>query len=392
MTLESRSPVALPGSLARVGLVVHYSTSNYGNHLVNLAVRRTLEACGHDVELIVFEGGAKQLAAARRRRMAKKLVRLIRSRELGDRVRRRFIRVTPPTPLQSEARRIQRFQEFSDQHLMPTFHQAGKRHELVHHFSHFVMGSDQVWNYDYGLAPWHFLDFADPSACTFVGPSVGHAAIPLEWRKFYAAHLAGHRDVGVREIDWTAGLPELEPEERFTLVPDPTLVVLPDEWRALARVPEGYVGGVLLYELGEATDRQIGFVQEIASQHHLRVNHLSANVGGRLWDTDAAEFLGMISAAECVVTDSYHGAIFAFLFDRPLVLLRRHGFAGAMNSRIDNLVAQLNLEDRQIDRLSPETAVIHDYAAGYQDLAEFRASFWAYLARHGHVRINQEES
>ena len=50
-------------------------------------------------------------------------------------------------------------------------------------------------------------------------------------------------------------------------------------------------------------------------------------------------------------TDSFHGSIFAYLYRRPLKILKRGatGVNGSMQSRLDNLVNTLQLNDVYMD-------------------------------------------
>jgi hypothetical protein len=138
-----------------------------------------------------------------------------------------------------------------------------------------------------------------------------------------------------------------------------------------------------VYALGDLLPEQRSFIAELSEMHGLEVRWLSERVGGELWATNAADFLGMASRAACVVTDSYHGAIFSFLFDRPLALIRRHGFAGAMNARVETLVKLCHLDSRFIDLLDPAQALAHDYREGHRALEDHRVAYWDYLDRHG---------
>lgn len=242
----------------------------------------------------------------------------------------------------------------------------------------FVVGSDQVWNYDYELGRWLFLDFARPERIATLAPSVGHASIPLEWRRTYGRWLGRFREIGAREIDWASSLPTLT--TRITRLIDPTLAIDREHWNRLARRPETD-GGVLIYELGAISNEHAEKVQQIASKHKLSITTLSPNAQGEAWASDAADFLGRIASADCVVTDSYHGAIFAFLFDRPVLIARRSGFAGSMNSRIDALIENFHLEDRLIENVDLDDALQHDYRHGYESLEVLRAEFRAYVRR-----------
>lgn len=376
----------------RMGLLIHYSTSNYGNHLVNLAARRILEKCGYDVDLIVLTGGRRQqalAAVARLPRKARRLgVRAASSRIVG-RVQRRLARSrTSELGVGPNPRRRERFDEFSRQHLRPVFIDVANRSELADRYERFAIGSDQIWNYDYRLNPWHFADFIECDRLVTLAPSVGHDEIPHEWVAFYQRWLSRFDEVGTRELQWSQMLPPWSERPRFTLLIDPTLAVPREEWLALAnRTSEGG-GNVLLYTLGEIRSPDTAYAQAVARIHGLEMIHLSDRMQSELWESNAADFLGMLADASCVVTDSYHGAVFAFLFDKPLVLIPRHGFAGAMNSRIETLTRECHLSDRLIDVIAPADALSHDYSDGYGALEQLQKHFWAYLERHGLTRIS----
>lgn len=371
----------------RVGLVVHYSASNYGNHLVNFATRWILEQCGCEVDLLVLEGGRRSLTLGTLGRLPLKLLRLGPAglwHRLSGRLGRRLARdETQGGDPRTYQLRLAKFRRFSEVHLRPVIVDVEARAQLPKSYDVFAVGSDQIWNYDYALGPWQFLDFADDKRIVTLSPSVGHDTIPREWQRSYMAWLSRFREVGVRELRWTETLPDWEKRPDFTLLLDPTLMVPRGEWEELAgrQVPtDPYV---LVYALGDLLPEQQAFVTELADLHGLEIRRLSDKVGGELWASDASGFLGMIAGAACVVTDSYHGAIFSFQFDRPLVLIRRHGFAGAMNSRVETLVGLCDLGDRFIDILRPGRALGHDYSEGHRRLDGHRADYWSYLSRNG---------
>ena len=66
------------------------------------------------------------------------------------------------------------------------------------------------------------------------------------------------------------------------------------------------------------------------------------------WDAGPAEWVGLVSHADMVFTDSFHGTAFSNIFERPFVSFRRHVNMGAQstNSRIDSLLRRLGLEGR----------------------------------------------
>lgn len=377
-------------SQGSLGVVCHFSTSNYGNHLVNLATRWMLEECGFEVELLVPQGQPRSAAIGHLRRAPLKVRRLgiagAASRLTGrlGRAIRHSRTLNPDTD--SSRRRRDAFRDFSDAHLRPTTFDVRERHLLIRRFARFAIGGDQIWNFDYGLTGAHFADFADPGSVLTMSPSVGHAAVPREWLGQYSRWLRTFHEVGTREVEWTESIASRRTRTRFTQLIDPTLMYDADVWRTLANTATVADGGILLYTLGELAEEQLDFVRVLSSRNRLRVLRLSESDGGALWGTNASDFLGMIRAASCVVTDSYHGAVFAYLFDKPLVMLERHGFASGMNTRIRTVSSLLGLESRYWTNLTPDTALVHDYRSGRGRLERARDDYWAYLERNGASR------
>lgn len=378
----------------RIGIVIHYSTSNYGNHLVNYATRNILEDCGYSVDLLVIHRQEQSKLAALRR-LPRKLRRLgIRgaaNRLLGRLQRLSTPEQSVPSGAASAARRTEEFASFANTYLMPQYVDREHMPSMADSYSRIGIGSDQIWNFDYGINGNHFGDFTTPRKIVTLSPSVGHERIPSEWVSAYQKWLTGFSEVGTREIEWTQSLASWQGSPDFTLLIDPTLMYDSDFWSKIAAPSLDAKGKILLYHLGELLPQHKDYVSSLADQHSLDVLHLSDSVSGAAWETNAAAFLGMIQDASCIVTDSYHGAIFAFLFDKPLVLLERHGFAGAMNTRTRTLTDRLHLANRYMDSLNIVDALKHDYARGAEALQAYRNDYWAYLDRHGIARKRVNE-
>lgn len=377
-------------TMRRAALVVLYGEVNYGNHLVNLAGRWVLERCGLSVDLIAFVGGRAELRRAGLARLPAKLKRLVFSGELVARLRERLHAARLPRLRHQdrEASRIldlrrDRFRSFSTQYLRPRFVAVSQRFDVSGCYDCFVVGGDQIWNYDYGLGGWQFLDFAVTGERLALAPSVGHDRIPAEWASDYVGWLAPFAHLGVRESEWLASLPDPAPGRAATTLVDPTLLFDAELWSTVARSPQESQPYLLAYELGEFSDQRRRLIAATARASGLRVVWLSQRRSTAAWATGPAEFLGLVRDAALVVTDSFHGSVFSFLFDRPLAIVRRDGSGARMNGRIGALVSGLALADRIWDEQSLESLLAHDYAQGRARLDARREEFWDYLARFG---------
>ena len=64
-----------------------------------------------------------------------------------------------------------------------------------------------------------------------------------------------------------------------------------------------------------------------------------------------SEFLDYIASCELFLTDSFHGAIFSILFNKPFVVFDRIGNMPSMSSRIETLLSKFKLEHRKWERV-----------------------------------------
>lgn len=76
---------------------------------------------------------------------------------------------------------------------------------------------------------------------------------------------------------------------------------------------------------------------------------LFAKVFGIQAKTSVGKWLSLIANSEFVVTNSFHGTVFAILFHKPFISLLIPGRMSGMNERILSLLKLLGLEDRTID-------------------------------------------
>lgn len=371
-------------------LIVHHSPENYGNHLVNFAAKRMLEMCGLKTQLITFRDSTSASRRAMMRRFPKKTIRLITTGQIVDRVRSRFQPSAERERLSfsgdyDDSRRAA-FQDFDEEYLGTRLVPTEDRHALAESFDIFAIGSDQIWNYDYAPGPWHFADFVETGRKITLSPSIGHESIPFEWRSFYRCHLSRFREVATREIEWAASLGQFENVSFFHSL-DPTLMIEKKVWESVrSRYQVSDTPYLLLYELGGISSRDLSKVHSIAERVGLRVVTLSKQDDSGAWATNAADFLSMIAGASLVATDSYHGAIFSLIFDRPLAIIERDGFAGEMNTRIRSLCQLLPIENRMLRLLDVSNATQHSYADAYEALALHQRDYWDYLARQGIAR------
>ena len=84
------------------------------------------------------------------------------------------------------------------------------------------------------------------------------------------------------------------------------------------------------------------------------------------YNNGPSEFLYLIKHAAMVCTDSFHGSVFSFLYERPFVIFDRAGNGENMSSRLETLCSKFGLEYCMArgDEI-PELSMTPDYSEGF---------------------------
>ena len=228
----------------------------------------------------------------------------------------------------------------------------------------FLVGSDQVWRKSYAKpadVAHYFLDFATPKqrAC-----SVSYAASfgSDEWegtpeeteecgrllREFKAVSVREHS--GVKICKEVFGVDAVQ-------MPDPTLLLHTSDYEKIIDsektwLPESkYVAAYVLDE----TAGKAELLQEGAEALNLQLQHLMPHATAKKrrdrFPISVPQWLRLIRDCEYFITDSFHGCVFAIIYNKPFVCL---GNAGRGNARFDTLLGTFGLEDRMVTHASPE--------------------------------------
>lgn len=227
-------------------------------------------------------------------------------------------------------------------------------------FEGYIVGSDQVWRKDYSLGiENYFLDFASENSLKIAyGASFGIS----EWEynasqtRRLSALAQRFNLISVRESDGIKLCREhLHVDAKIVL--DPTMLLLRDDYEALAKDTMGVntpQGGLTCYLLDKRDAKQ-KIVETIANNRSLAIADISpANsqnthdgrpVSERVVAPVGVWLAGLINS-EFIITDSFHGALFAILFNKPFIVITNEE-RGA--SRFKTLLSHFDLEERLIN-------------------------------------------
>lgn len=230
-----------------------------------------------------------------------------------------------------------------------------------------ISGSDQVWNWPEAYVDeTYFLDWGGDKARRIAyAPSTGGSINPddslLKWVNGDAATLgkirrclANFQMISVREESGQIYLSRLLGRD-ILLTADPTLMLDIKRWHNLAG--EAIVEGdyIFYYSYGYKNDSLNALVQQAADRLKLPVyvinaslwNHKSnKKLGFKIHDSGGPyAYLSLMKYAKYVFAESFHGCIFAFVFQRNFWFLNNFS-DGRIEARIKSLLGYLQLEDR----------------------------------------------
>lgn len=228
-----------------------------------------------------------------------------------------------------------------------------------------LVGSDQVWRADYADVPSYLFSFVrDPSvrrasyAASFGVGDVRHYGQELLTRM--RALLEGFEAVSVREPDAVELCRDvLGVDADWHL--DPTLLLPASHYSALGPAETSPSEKPLAVYLLDADEGTIRLVRELGRLLRLRIDSIRGD-DGQAWTTGPGvpatveRWLAGIEGARYLVTDSFHGTVFALIHNIPFLTLanRQRGMA-----RLDGLLGIVGLTDRLVDgcALDPSEAM-----------------------------------
>ena len=358
-----------------IGLVTFYHIHHYGAALQAAATERAVESLGHECEIIHYY------------------------------VNQNNALFLPPTGLGSTAHdahtalhypalkaRYERFEQFSRDHLRISAHRYGSFAELQRAqlpYDLLLSGSDQIWNPkifpDGRFDPVFFGAFSEKRRIAYA-PSFGIPRIPAEMEAELRGYLAGFSHLSVREKQGQSIVRDLLGRD-VPVVLDPTLLLTAEQWAAAAAARRPEQGGYLLCYCISRPGPLDPYLREIPRRSGMPVIQLCGirqkvhSKARCVLDAGPAEFLELFSHAGFVLTNSFHGTVFAVQFHIPFfTAVSPAELADPERSRTFSLLQRLGLASRivgQGDTAAPEDPI--DWDAVDARLREARAASLDYL-------------
>lgn len=198
----------------------------------------------------------------------------------------------------------------------------------------FIVGSDLVWSPRYNSKyperlKVYLLSFTSKGIKASYAASVGDP-IPPSLRELYKKHLREFNYISVREKSSAKYLREILPNTDIEVVLDPTALLSKEEWIEIAVPPSKTPSKpyILVYDIH--VPNLIPRIRKFARQHDLSIVTYSQSIlrkNESFYPYGPQEFIWLVNNAEFVITTSFHGTIFAVLFEKPFISINPEPYA-----------------------------------------------------------------
>lgn len=269
-----------------------------------------------------------------------------------------------------EAVRQSKFKDFENLHIKTRFN-LPYFEEIADEYDFFVVGSDQVWNQNYGKI---FLEFVPREKKISYAASMGSAGIVADKQELFRRGISNFNFISVREERAAKVVKELTGRTPILLL-DPALLLTQNEWLAVAQKPtwfkERYSRGyILTYYLSKMPSPE---VKTLAAELDLPVINLLDTENYNHYTVGPAEFIWLFAHASLIFTNSFHGAAFSVLFKRPFIV---NTLRSKNDTRMASFLKLFNFEDRT----APAAPMKIDFARRNEILPVERAKAFKFLS------------
>lgn len=336
--------------------------TNYGGLLQAYALQTVLKRMGHDVVT-----DKKDFREPTLWFVTKYLVyRFIRGGLLRN---EKYLPVIPCILTKKKYNIISKNTErFISNHIQTVDFFKGKRYpekNEIDQYDMFVVGSDQVWRKEYNqYVENYFFDFLkgrkDKKRMVYAA-SFGVESISSNKDKKYKKCFMLLKDVEAISVREDSAVKILKEQANIDAIHvlDPTLLLEEEDYLALIEEEDQIENGnILMSYILDKNEQKSQLVNQVSTELGLNILEVmpevpfSANLNGDLSKSiypSVSKWLSGFRDAKYVVTDSFHGAAFAIIFNKPFIVIANENRG---LSRFTSLLRIFGIENRMIFRLS----------------------------------------
>jgi len=344
--------------MKKIGIITIYDLNNYGNRLQNYAVQEFFCERGFKTFTIKnhlatnhspFNKKDTDGAVIYRFKNSKIFFARVRSKSFKKLISFPFrkIKNSIVTPI-INIKRKKSFITFEKKFINTTTYviDFANSKEINKKFDYFAIGSDQVWNPNYGRISYIFLlSFCPPNKKICFSPSLGTGdiddlnklqAVKSEFLKFN--YLCTREEAGSELLN------KLLETDKVATTLDPTLLISKDKWLKISKSSKFTISKnyILLYFLTENNKDVLKEIKNYAKRNDLMIINL-LDKKSKFYNSGPSEFLYLINNSKYFFTDSFHGVIFSIIFNKNFQVFHRSK-DDKMYSRINHIIKLLKID------------------------------------------------
>ena len=376
--------------MKHVGIITIQKCNNFGSDLQAYALQRKVQMLGYDVENIDYLFYKNERHIKTRMSRPSFHVSLInRIKEFLYPKKQFLLRIFH---LKEDRNRREKFDRFVSDNfkLSREYRTVDDLYKDPPQYDAYIVGSDELWNprCNSTMAPY-FLGFAPRGArcLSYAASTGGHDEYDEQAQYVFKQHLECFYRISMREkssCDYFSKMLGRTVEH----VVDPTLLLTASEWEKVSLPVPVKEPCIVVYDL--IPSPQIwAIARRIATNTGQKIIRICGEVGmRRLSDVvqyseiGPGEFISLISNASCVITNSFHGTVFAILYQRPFYFVVPSHMTDS--GRVGSLLQALGLEERMLwenesNKIQGLTMI--NYQEPFRKLAVLRQSSTEFLTQ-----------
>lgn len=343
-----KEPIKNKDNKNKIGVLTFHKTTNYGAELQKYALQKILRKKGFNSEVIDYK-----CEAVEKRELTMNLFTLIREKKFKDIIKCIF-------RSDSQFIRTNKFRNFSNEFVYTSANSYDKTNikEANDQYSDFIVGSDQVWNMNLTNGDYtYLLDFVDDdSKKKSYAASFGYKEIPKEHLEKNKELLNKFAILNVREKQGKDILSKITDKE-INVTIDPTLLLKDEEWNELLDDYVPYKKDYILVYLPEFSKEVFSNIRNLAKREKCKILYIHGSLRNErgmknLRTASPIDFLGLIKNAKYVITGSFHAICFSLIYKKEFFYTVAPFKKN--NSRIENLLKLVELENRKLDNCMNE--------------------------------------
>lgn len=136
--------------------------------------------------------------------------------------------------------------------------------------------------------------------------------------------------------------------------------------------------------MGELSENDRKLIQVWREKLKCEIIDLMDKKDSKIYASSPEEFIWLVANSALVITDSYHGSIFSFIMDTPMVIFsRKDSGNGDMSSRIMTLISKFDLIEHVYNEECSDLKkyLSNDYHEGKNKLEEEKMFYYSFLKK-----------